>query len=67
MTEDTARRIATLVLGAAALGVAYYVLRTPPLRRAVWRLAVSAATTTLPAWFARELERAWTESGTHAL
>ena len=67
MTEDTARRIANVVLGAAALGAAYYVLKTPPLRRLAWRLVVTAATTTAPAWFMRELEQAWAESGSRAI
>lgn len=59
MTEDTARTVANLILGAAAVGAAYYVMRTPPLRRLAWRLAVTAATGTLPAWFSRELRQAW--------
>jgi hypothetical protein len=62
MTEDTARTVANLILGAAAVGVAYYVMRTPPLRRLAWRLAVSAATGTLPAWFSRELLHAWADT-----
>ena len=33
MTEDNARTVANVILGAAALGVAYYILKTPSLRR----------------------------------
>jgi uncharacterized protein (DUF2236 family) len=62
MTEDTARIVANLILGAAAVGAAYYIVRTPPLRRLAWRLAVTAATGTLPAWFTRELRQAWADT-----
>ena len=62
MTEDTARTVANLILGAAAVGAAYYVMRTPPLRRLAWRLAATAATGTLPAWFSRELRQAWADT-----
>ena len=48
---------------AAAVGVAVYVIRTPPLRRLAWRLAVTALTATLPAWIGREVQHAWSESG----
>ena len=63
MTDDNARKLANLILGAAALGVAYYVVKTPPLRKLAWRLAVTAVTGTLPAWFNRELRQAWADSG----
>ena len=63
MTEESARTIANVVLGAAALGAAVYVARTPPLRRIAWRLAVAALTGTMPGWFRGELQRAWAESG----
>ena len=67
MTEDNARRLANVILGAAALGVAYYVITTPPLRKLAWRLTVTTVTATLPAWFHRELQQAWAESGRRAL
>jgi hypothetical protein len=63
MTEKTAQRIADAALGAAALGAAYYVIRTPPLRRFVIGLAMTALTGALPALVTRELQRAWVESG----
>jgi hypothetical protein len=62
MTEDQARKTANIVLGVAAAGVAYYVLRTPSLRRTAFQLAGAALTGTLPAWFSGELQRAWKES-----
>jgi hypothetical protein len=67
MTDETARRVANVILGAAALGAAFYVARTPPLRRVAWRLAVAAVTGTIPAWFTREVRDAWAESGQRAL
>jgi hypothetical protein len=63
LTDDNARKLANVILGAAALAVAYYVVRTPPLRRLAWRLTVTAVTGTLPAWFNRELRQAWADSG----
>jgi hypothetical protein len=63
MTNDRAEQVANVLLIAAAAGVAVYVVRTPPLRRLAWRLAVTALTGTLPAWIGREVEHAWTESG----
>ena len=62
MTEDSARTVANVVLGAAAIGAAVYIVKTPPLRRMAWRLAVMALTGTAPAWFRSELHRAWVES-----
>ena len=52
-----------MLLASAAVGVAIYVVRTPPLRRLAWRFAVTALTATLPAWIGREVQHAWTESG----
>jgi len=62
MTEAQARKAANVVLGLAAAAAAYYVLRTPSLRGAAFRLVGAAVTGTLPAWFGRELQRAWAES-----
>jgi hypothetical protein len=63
MTEDTARKVANVLVAAAAVGVTYYVVRTPHLRRLAWRFALTALTGTVPAWFAREVQHAWVESG----
>ena len=67
MTEDAARRLANVLLGAAAVGAACYVLRTPPLRRAAWRLAVTALTSTLPVWLGGEVRHAWADSARRRL
>jgi hypothetical protein len=63
MTEESARKVANVILGAAALGAAYVVVANPPLRRLAWRLARTALTGTLPAWIGKEVNQAWTESG----
>jgi len=62
MTEDRARVLANVILGVAVAGAGCYVLRTPPLRRVALQLAVTALTASLPAWFGREVRRAWKES-----
>jgi hypothetical protein len=67
MTTERAEQVANVLLATAAVGVAVYVMRTPPLRRLAWRLAVTAFTGTLPAWIGREVQHAWTESGHSAL
>jgi hypothetical protein len=67
MTDRTAQRIADVVLGAAAIGVVYAVVRTPPLRRMAIGLAMTALTGALPAWLAREAQHAWVESGRRAI
>lgn len=63
MTEESARKVANVVLGAAALGAAYVVVSNPPLRRLAWRLAVLGLTRKLPLWVSREVQDAWRESG----
>jgi hypothetical protein len=63
MTDSSAEKLANVVIGAAVVGAAYYVLRTPRLRRMAWRLAVAAMTGSIPAWFGREIQRGWHESG----
>jgi hypothetical protein len=63
MTEKTAQRIADLALGAAAVGAAYLILRTPRLRRMAVGLAMTTLTGAVPAWLAREAQHAWIQSG----
>jgi hypothetical protein len=63
VTDENARRIANAVIAAAALGAAYYVVRTPPLRRTAWKLLVAAVTGAVPAWLGTELRQAWADSG----
>lgn len=62
MTSKTAERVANVALGAAALGAAYVIARTPPLRRLAIGLAFSALTGALPAWLTREAQQAWLQS-----
>ena len=61
--DDTARTLANVILGAAALGAAVVVLRTPPLRRLAFGLVRTAVTVTLPVWLSREVKQAWSDSG----
>jgi hypothetical protein len=63
MTQKNAERVANVVIGLAAAGAAYWILRTPHLRRTAFRLAGVALTGTLPAWLNGEVRRAWSESG----
>jgi hypothetical protein len=65
MTEKTATQVANVVLAAAAVGAAYVVFKTPRLRRFALGLAMTAISSTLPVWFARELQQAWEDSATH--
>jgi predicted phage tail protein len=63
MTESSAQKLANVLIGAAVVGAAFYVVRTPSLRRLVWRIAVTAATGSLPIWLRQEIQHAWAESG----
>jgi hypothetical protein len=63
MTDHSAEKVANAILGAAAVGAAYYILRTPPLRRLAWRLALTALTVSIPAWVGGEVQQAWAASG----
>jgi hypothetical protein len=62
MKEQSARRVANVVVGAAAAGAAFVVLRNPQLRRIAWGLAVVALTRKGPAWLTREVQQAWRET-----
>lgn len=63
MTQTSAEKIANVIIGVAAVGAAYAVIRTPSLRRRAWRLAVAGITGTLPAWFSQEIRQGWNDSG----
>ncbi len=63
MTDERAEQVANVLLAAAAVGVAVYVIRTPPLRRLAWRFAVTALTGLYPHGSAGRCKHAWTESG----
>jgi hypothetical protein len=58
MREETARTVANVVVGAAALGAVVVILRVPTLRRLAFGLARTAVVTGIPAW----LMGAWTET-----
>jgi hypothetical protein len=66
MTQSSADKIANVVIGAVALGAAYYVVKTPPLRRLAWRLTVATMTGIIPAWITQEIRASWEASGTPA-
>lgn len=63
MTEQTAQKVANVALGAVALGATFLVARTPGLRRMAIGLAMTALTSAIPAWLAREARHAWAQSG----
>lgn len=62
MTASTARTAANVLLIAAAATAAYYILKTPSIRRPVLRLTKAALASGLPAYLAAEVGRAWVES-----
>ena len=62
MTEQQAGKIANILLGVAAVGAAYYILKTPSLRRAAWQLARTSMSSTAPGWLWLETQRAWEAS-----
>jgi hypothetical protein len=63
MKQQTADTVANVTVGLAVAGVAYFILKTPPLRRLAMGLAITAVTGTLPAWLSREVQHAWARSG----
>ena len=63
MTEETATKVANVVIAAAAVAAAYAIIRTPPLRRMAGGLLLAAVTGTVPAWVNREVREAWNASG----
>jgi hypothetical protein len=67
MTEDHARNVANVLIATVAVGIAVAILRKPSLRRLALGLTASALTGTIPNWFTRELQTAWSESGRRAL
>ena len=63
MTQATAEKVANVLIGAAVAGAAYYVVKTPPLRRLAWRLTIAAVTGTIPVWLVQEIRNGWEASG----
>ena len=59
MTEPQAERVANILLGIATAGAAFYILKTPSLRRMAWGLARTAVTASGPAWLLAETRRGW--------
>ena len=64
LDEDNARTVANIIVGAAALGAAVVILRTPTLRRLAFGLARTALTVSIPAWLSQQVQTAWAEAGT---
>jgi hypothetical protein len=62
MTHERARQAANLVMAAAALGAAVFVVRSPKLRRTAWQLARQYAAGPLAAWTASTVRDAWEAS-----
>lgn len=62
MREETARKVADGILIGAVLVGAYYVIKTPQLRRMAIGLAANALTGTIPAWLSAEIRQAWAAS-----
>jgi hypothetical protein len=62
MSGDAARTTANLILAVAAGAAVYVVLKTPELRRTVWRAIHSTVTVTLPGLLIQEVKGAWAES-----
>jgi hypothetical protein len=62
MTPEQAEKIANVLIGVAAAGATYYVLKDPALRRIVGRFLRRAMTTSGP-WLIWETSKAWSESG----
>jgi hypothetical protein len=67
MTQQTARKVADGLLIAGAVAAAYYVIKTPRLRRMAVGLAANALTGTLPAWLTTEIRQAWAASARRAI
>ena len=63
MTERQAEKIANLVIGAAVIGAAIYVLKNPALRRVLWGAARSTLIAGVPAWLVAETRNGWAEGG----
>jgi hypothetical protein len=63
MTDQHARTTANIVMAAAALGAAVFVLRNPKWRRTAWLLARQYATGPLAVWTTGTIREAWDASG----
>jgi hypothetical protein len=66
MTQQQAQRVATVLIGAAAVGAAYVILRKPGLRRLVWQMARRTIAPTAAAWLMTETRTAWNRGSDNA-
>jgi len=62
MNENQARTAANIIMAAAALGAAVFILRNPKLRRMAWQLARQYATGPLAVWSTATVRNAWEAS-----
>lgn len=62
MRGSAARNVANIVIATAAVGAAYVVITTPPLRRLALIAVRIWLGATVPAYLAREIHTAWVES-----
>jgi hypothetical protein len=62
MTEQSAEKVADIVIGLALASAVYYVLRDPRLRRSAGQLARRALVSSGP-WLFTELRHAWAQTG----
>ena len=62
MTPAKARTVANLIVGAGVVAIGVVILRNPRLRRLAWTMTKTAATTTVPAYLAKEVTTAWRAS-----
>jgi hypothetical protein len=63
MTEQQARTTANVIMAAAAVGAAVFVVRSPSLRQLAWRLATRYASGPLAVFLATTVHDAWEQSG----
>jgi hypothetical protein len=67
MTEETATRVATIILLAAGGAATWAILRDSRLRRPALGLLRTLVTGTVPALLAREIRAAWEASGQRSM
>ena len=65
MTQEQAETVANALLGAAAAGAAYFILRDPRLRRRAFSAGRTAIAAAGP-WLMAQARQAWAESGAAA-
>ena len=63
MNEERAEQLANVILTVAAVGAAYYIVKTPRLRQVAWGLISTTLKGRVPAWVKHEVQHAWLEAG----